>query len=347
MFQCECFYLLFKLRDKSSAIYCNIVVNQYTFYTMTENDVKTVLKIVLADQKKTTAYLKKLFAYSPKESDAIDAELLAKKLDKASLAGLLIEAVQRFQGSMDVMQRAAVQIDLYKDEMIKSQKKIEKLQDKLITSQEESLEKLTKSAETLAGVSEVVKGDVQELVEQKRTYAELVAKREDSAEESLTVAKREAPTTSALKQAMKEANQEDERQRSVIISGIADGFNGNEKKYELDLMFSHMSISHLQHQVLSVVYIGKQYKPKSGGSDCRLVRVIFSSIAGARQCIRESKELKGDEKWGNVYINPDRTAIERAEMKKLVAQMKAEIAKDDSVFWTISNRKLVSYKKKE
>ena len=231
---------------------------------------------------------------------------------------------------MDVMQRAAVQIDLYKDEMIKSQKKIEKLQDKLITSQEESLEKLTKSAETLAGVSEVVKGDVQELVEQKRTYAELVAKREDSAEESLTVAKREAPTTSALKlarfhlpttfflciwvmrarmttlkQAMKEANQEDERQRSVIISGIADGFNGNEKKYELDLilMFSHMSISHLQHQVLSVVYIGKQYKPKSGGSDCRLVRVIFSSIAGARQCIRESKELKGDEKWGLMFTS--------------------------------------------
>ena len=76
------------------------------------------------------------------------------------MAGLLSEAVQRFQGSLDVMQRAAVQIDLCKDEMIKSQKKIEKLQDKLITSQEESLEKLTKSAETLAGVSEVVKGDV-------------------------------------------------------------------------------------------------------------------------------------------------------------------------------------------
>ena len=138
-----------------------------------------------------------------------------------------------------------------------------------------------------------------------------------------------APTKSALKQAMKEANQEDERQRSVIISGIAVGFNGGEKKYVLDEMFSHMSISHLQHQVLSVVYIGKKYKPKSGGEDCRLVRVTFSSIAGARQCSRESKELKGDE---NVYINPDRTATERAEIKKLVAQRKANIAKDDSVF---------------
>ena len=55
-----------------------------------------------------------------------------------------------------------------------------------------------------------------------------------------------------------------------------------------------MSISHLQHQVLSVVYIGKQYKPKSGGWDCRLVRVT----AGARQCIRESKELKGTRNGG-------------------------------------------------
>ena len=117
----------------------------------------------------------------------------------------------------------------------------------MIISQEESLEKLTKSAETLAGVSEVVKGDVQELVEQKRTYAELVAKREDSAEESPIVAKQEAPTKSVLKQAMKEANQEDERQGSVIISGIADGFNGGEKKYELDEMFSHMSIRGCPH----------------------------------------------------------------------------------------------------
>ena len=90
------------------------------------------------------------------------------------------------------MEKAAVQIDSCKNEMISSQKKIEKLQNKLIISQEESLEKLAKSAETLAGVSEVVKGDVQELVEQKRTYAELVAKREDSAEESLIVAKQEA-----------------------------------------------------------------------------------------------------------------------------------------------------------
>ena len=314
---------------------------------MSESEVKTVLKVVLADQKKINAFLKKVLAYLPKDSTVLEADHLAKKLDKHSMACLLIEAVKRSTDSLDVMEKAAVLIDSCKNEMISSQKKIEKLQNKLIISQEESLEKLTKSAETLAGVSEVVKGDVQELVEQKRTYAELVAKREDSAEESLIVAKQEAPTKSALKQAMKEANQEDERQRSVIISGITDGFSGGEKKYELDEMFSHMRISNLQHQVLSVVYIGKQYKPKSGGWDCRLVRVTFSSTAAARQCIRESKELKGDEKWGNVYINPDRTATERAEIKKLVAQRKANIAKDDSVFWSISNMKLVSYKKEK
>ena len=67
-----------------------------------------------------------------------------------------------------------------------------------------------------------------------------------------------------------------------------------------------------------------------------------------RVALRDStKELKGDEKWGNVYINPDRTATERAEIKKLVAQRKANIAKDDSVFWSISNMKLVSCKKEE
>ena len=159
---------------------------------MSESEVNTVLKVVLADQKKINAFLKKVLAYLPKDSTALEADHLAKKLDKHSMACLLIEAVKRSTDSLDVMEKAAVQIDSCKNEMISSQKKIEKLQNKLIISQEESLEKLTKSAETLAGVSEVVKGDVQELVEQKRTYAELVAKREDSAEESLIVAKQEA-----------------------------------------------------------------------------------------------------------------------------------------------------------
>ena len=56
---------------------------------MTENKAKAVLKVVLADQKKVNAFLKKMFAYVPKDSTALEADHLAKKLDKLSMAGLL------------------------------------------------------------------------------------------------------------------------------------------------------------------------------------------------------------------------------------------------------------------
>ena len=319
-------------------MYCLVLKNHCTLNTMPENDVKTVLKAVLADQKKTNTFLQKVFAFSPKESTAIDADQLAKKLDRNSLAALLIEAVVRFQDSMDVMQKAAVQIDLCKDEMIMSQKKIEKLQDKLITSQEDSLEKLTKSAETLAGVSETVKSDVQELVEQKRTYAELVAK-DDSVEAPAKVIEKEV-----LKEAMAETNKEDERLRSVIISGMDAGFDPAEMKHELDQVLDAIEVSHLQSQVVSAIYVGKKYTAAKG-PPCRLIKATFSSIAGATQCLGQSRLLKGNIVLGDVYINPDRPLSERIEIKKLVTEMKEKIDKDPSVYWKISKMKLVSFEK--
>ena len=85
---------------------------------MSESEVNTVLKVVLADQKKINAFLKKVLAYLPKDSTALEADHLAKKLDKHSMACLLIEAVKRSMDSLDVMEKAAVQIDSCKKEMI-------------------------------------------------------------------------------------------------------------------------------------------------------------------------------------------------------------------------------------
>ena len=44
--------------------------------------------------------------------------------------------------------------------------------------------------------------------------------------------------------------------------------------------------------------------------------------------IRQRKDLKGDDDWGNLYINPDCSPTERREIKKLVAEMKTKIASD-------------------
>ena len=118
----------------------------------------------------------------------------------------------------------------------------------------------------------------------------------------------------------------------------------DEMRGDIDTVLKIIDLTHLQSQVLSANYIGEKYTNKSRETCC-LVRVTFSSISGARQCIRQSKDLKGDEGWGDVYINPDRSPAERKEIKKLVAEMKTKIASDPSVFWKISKMKLVSFEK--
>ena len=77
------------------------------------------------------------------------------------------------------------------------------------------------------------------------------------------------------------------------------------------------------------------------------MKVTFSTISGAHLCIRHSKDLKGHDYWGDIYINPDRSPTERKEIKKLVDEMKTKIACDPSVFWKISKMKLVSFEKSD
>ena len=236
---------------------------------------------------------------------------------------------------------SSVQIDLCKDEIIMSQKKIDKLQSKLIENQELSTQKLLESAESLAKVSDVVKAEVNEVVtERKKTYAELLAKQESV---ELEVPKK-AVEKNILKQALAESKQEDERLRSVIVSGLSDRMGPDEIRGDLNNILE--TIDMRESQVLSANYVGKKYTTKSSGTCC-LVKVTFSTISGARQCIRQSKDLKGDQDWRDIYINPDRSPTERKEIKKLVAEMKTKIACDPSVFWKISKMKLVSVEKSD
>ena len=115
---------------------------------------------------------------------------------------------------------------------------------------------------------------------------------------------------------------------------------------DLDSVLETIDLRHLESQVLSANYIGEKYTTKSGGTCC-LVKVTLSTISGARQCIRQSKDLKGDEGWGDVYINPDRSPTERKEVKKLLAEMKMKIDSDPSASWRFSKIKLVAFEKKE
>ena len=102
----------------------------------------------------------------------------------------------------------------------------------------------------------------------------------------------------------------------MIVSGLSDRMGPDEIRGDLDNVLETIDMRHLlKSQVLSANYIGEKYTTKFSGTCC-LVKVTFSTISGAQQCIRQSKDLKKDEGWEDIYINPDRSPTERKEIKK-------------------------------
>jgi hypothetical protein len=340
--------------------HCYTVYNQYTLNTMTEIDVKTVLKAVWADQKKTNAFLKKVFSFAPKDSTAIDAEQLVKKLDKNGLASLVIDAVVRLTESMDVTQRTTVQIDLCKDEMIMSNKKIDKLQSKLIDNQELSIQKLLESAESLAKVSDVVKAEVNEVVtERKKTYADLLAKQESV---ELEVPKKAVEKNVLL---AREVIAEVDRQRNVIIRGynletLADDEDNNVGSENRSYSYAPTAVDYLirnglkkpslTDSVQKVTLVGKPYfppvskyddkVPNCDGEDHRLqtVKVTFTTKEAAREFLRLRFNLKDhdDDYYSKYYLSPDRSPSDRKRLKELVEEKKRKIVEFPEKTWKIT-----------
>ena len=66
-----------------------------------------------------------------------------------------------------------------------------------------------------------------------------------------------------LKQALAESKQEDERLRSVIVSGLSDRMGPDEIRGDLDNILE--TIDMRKSQVLSANYVGKKYTTKSSG----------------------------------------------------------------------------------
>ena len=95
-----------------------------------------------------------------------------------------------------------------------------------------------------------------------------------------------------LKQALAESKQEDERLRSVIVSGFSDRMGPDEIRSDVDK---------LKSQVLSANFVGKKYTTKSGGTCC-LVKVTFSTISGAHRCVSDKARILRGMIIGGTFI---------------------------------------------
>ena len=145
-----------------------------------------------------------------------------------------------------------------------------------------------------------------------------------------------AVSAEQLKSVVKSVAEEEDRKSNLIVFGLT------EEKNE-DLM-----------NVVSEVFETVGAKPKViecsrlGGKKHehrRPIKVKLSSQDSADLVIRNSRKLKGVDKFKAVFIAPDRSIEERANHRKLVEELKNKIKIEPSKYHFIRDQKIVSVDK--
>ena len=147
----------------------------------------------------------------------------------------------------------------------------------------------------------------------------------------------------SVKQVVKSFVDENERSRSLIIYGAKEERSEHTPEYVEDLLLALNEEK--KHQVLGSLRLGN-IKPNSESVRPRPIKVTLGSADSVKEILSKAKNLKklfgSYAIFSNVYLAPDRNREERAERRKLVAEMKDLISKEPSKHHFIRNGKIVS-----
>ena len=145
----------------------------------------------------------------------------------------------------------------------------------------------------------------------------------------------------SVKQVVKSFVDENDRSRSLIIYGAKEEKREHTPDYVDDLLLALDEEN--KHQVLGSLRLGN-LKPNS--ESVRPIKVTLGSADSVKEILSKAKTLKklsgSYAIFSNVYLAPDRNREERAERRKLVAEMKTLISKEPSKHHFIRNGKIIS-----
>ena len=326
------------------------------------NDLQTI-------QKNVNDIVQRIFDQCSDENSGVTIVSIEKKIktkkDLALLAFDLFDNLNDVKSALATIAKNKLKkkkIDVAKDQQLKEcEDKCEELERKIKSQIDESSQfvRFDKIDQDLQDIKAQLNSTGEQMT---KSLEELSAKDTDLKKTVVSYAdavnadakKREAvkaPTVDkkAIKQAWAESRKEDERQRSIIVSGMPYSDEGELTAESIfKKILEELDLDHVHLQVVSVALIGKEYTRDSESDDevYRLVRITFTSRQAANLVISKSRNLKKSKKYSHTYINPDHTRSEREKIKTLVQQMKVKIAEDPSVYWRISDMKLVSSVKK-
>ena len=249
-------------------------------------------------------------------------EIYCDELDLAARTEFHCDPDSSVQHSMDLqkhlekpstLKKRAIEIavrlwdctsDLHK--LAKDQRdELDELRTQLLASQRTVIElqkqKLQEKSETVSEMKEVVKAEL-------KSYSSVTSQGTSSTVSPTTA-------TAQIRKLVKTTVEVEERSRNVIVFGLRENNESGERTE--DLVAEVCEQVGEKPRVLACSRIGVK---RDGAT--RPILVCLASAASAQQLLYRAKGLKDWEKYGRVFVGPDRTREERVVRKGLVEELK-------------------------
>ena len=198
---------------------------------------------------------------------------------------------RQVEHSGDISNGMVDKVNTLESALEKAQAKLDVLQEKVISLQDELLKEKNNTIEKLIGsVQTTVKDEL-------KSYASVVQK---SCSASLAPAK--------LQAVMKKVATEEDRSCNLMIYGLEEATDENTESAALSV------IQHTDEKpkLVSCRRLGDK------NAERRPIKVTFQSREMARSVLTKSTKLRQVEGYSRVYLGPDRTLEQRRERKKLL-----------------------------
>ncbi len=200
-----------------------------------------------------------------------------------------------------------------KDEKIKDQESIIKMQEKLIEKKDTEI----------SAVHSTIQSSVQSTMkEEMKSYSSVVTK---------TCGAVLAPKK--IQAAVRKATDKNERVKNVIIYGLQE-VNGENLGQRVEEVLTEIEE---KPRVQDCCRIGS-----TKTDHCRPIKFTLSSPEQVNQVLRKSKLLRAKEGFKSVYICPDRSNEERKAFKTLLEQLKQKRLVEPGKVHFIKNNKITS-----
>jgi hypothetical protein len=237
---------------------------------------------------------------------------VCKKFNKDMIGTWLTGALSYLEKQHDMVRSLKASNEELKTGLISNQQRVIQLQEELLSSKTDQLQSLQSS----------VKSSVQDSVKAEFiTYS----------------TKLQNPTPifapEAVETLVKTVVAEEDRSRSLIIFGLSE-----EKDEQLCDRVSQVFLDIGEKPRIEASRLGRVCKT----GIVRPVKVALSSASTVNQILMKAKNLKESSKYGAVFICPDRSPVQRAQHKQLVAELKQKNNEDKTKRHFIRGGKICS-----